>query len=198
MSRISISGLRARDIGPLDLEIGAGECVCLSGPSGSGKSLTLRAIADLDPHEGVLAIDGESSTSMSGPTWRKRVGMLPAESQWWYETVKEHFPKNDGTYLAAVGFADEAMDWEVSRLSTGEKQRLALARLLANEPDVGLLDEPTAALDKESAARVELLIDNYRKQHSAAVLWVSHDPEQIVRVSGRLLRLDQGCWREAQ
>jgi ABC-type iron transport system FetAB ATPase subunit len=198
MNRFSIKGLKANGIGPLDLEVAAGECVCLSGPSGSGKSLTMRALADLDPHEGELRIDDQTSAVMSGPAWRKRVGMLPAESHWWYDTVMEHFPKNDGQYLTAVGFSDEAMEWEVSRLSTGEKQRLALARLLANEPDVMLLDEPTAALDKDNVARVEALIEEYRKQHGAAVIWVSHDPEQIARVSGRQFRLEKGRWQEAK
>ena len=197
MNRFTIKGLTVNGTGPLDLELQPGDCICLSGPSGSGKSLTLRAIADLDPHEGELAIDDTVSTHMPAPQWRRRVGLLTAESQWWADTVAEHFPSGEGVHLSQMGFDDAALGWNVSRLSTGEKQRLALARLLANEPEVLLLDEPTAALDKENVAQVEALIEQYRQEHGAAVLWVSHDPEQIRRVSQRHLRLRDGHWEES-
>lgn len=198
MNRFTIKGLTVNGIRPLDLELQSGDCICLSGPSGSGKSLTLRAIADLDPHEGELAIDDKVSTSVPAPQWRRRVGLLTAESQWWADTVAEHFPSSDDTHLSRMGFDEATLGWKVARLSTGEKQRLALARLLANEPEVLLLDEPTAALDKENVARVEALIEQYRKERGAAVLWISHDPEQIRRVSQRHLHLQNGQWEESQ
>jgi ABC-type iron transport system FetAB ATPase subunit len=198
MNRFSIKGLETNGIGPLDLELQSGDCVCLSGPSGSGKSLTLRAIADLDPHRGELAIDDEASTAMPAPRWRRRVGLLPAESQWWADTVEDHFPARDDKHLTQMGFDSSALEWKVGRLSTGEKQRLALARLLANTPEVLLLDEPTAALDKENVAQVEALIETYRKEYGAAVIWVSHDPDQIRRVSQRHLRLKAGRWEDEQ
>ena len=195
MKGLTIKALKANGIGPLDLEIAPGECVCLSGISGSGKSLTLRAIADLDTGEGELYLDNLRSTDMSGPEWRRNVGLLPAESQWWANTVGEHFV--DGKeYIEKVGFDRSVRDWQVTRLSTGEKQRLALARLLANSPKVLLLDEPTASLDRENIRRVEALIEEYRQQHQCAVLWVSHDPEQIARVSGRHLTVSFGRFKE--
>lgn len=75
------------------------------------------------------------------------------------------------------------MDWEVSRLSSGERQRLSLARLLAGYPKVLLLDEPTANLDKANTNRVEELILTYLREQGASALWVSHDPEQRHRMA---------------
>ncbi len=193
MDRLSVSGLRSQGvIGPCELTLAAGECVCLSGPSGAGKTLLLRAIADLDPHEGEVKLNGESCTTMRAPQWRRRVGLLPAESAWWHDTVGPHFTHGDTALLLRLGFPPEVMGWQVRRLSTGERQRLALARLLANEPHVLLLDEPTASLDPANVGKVEEVIADYRHGHNAAVLWVSHDPQQIGRVADRQLRLHGG------
>ncbi|MEJ2677085.1 MAG: ATP-binding cassette domain-containing protein, partial [Acidihalobacter sp.] len=85
----------------------------------------------------------------------------------------------------------EALDWEVARCSSGERQRLALLRSLALAPRVLLLDEPTANLDADSRGRVETLVDKFRGE-GGAVLWVTHDPEQALRVAGRRLELAKG------
>lgn len=192
MSQLRVDALRARHVGPLSLTAAEGECVCLSGPSGAGKTLLLRAVADLDPHEGRLFVGGVACDTVSGPDWRRRVGMLPAESQWWHEQVGPHFRRPRESWLALLGFTPEVMDWQISRLSTGERQRLALLRLLDNAPEALLLDEPTASLDPVSVQRVEALIAGYRTERGAAVLWVSHDPQQIARVSRRHCVLRDG------
>ena len=86
--------------------------------------------------------------------------------------------------LRELGFADESvLQWNVSRLSSGEKQRLALVRLLSRSPEALLLDEPTANLDSTSVSLVENVIDNYRKEYSVPVIWVAHDQSQLKRVS---------------
>jgi ABC-type iron transport system FetAB ATPase subunit len=94
--------------------------------------------------------------------------------------------------LEKLGFETDVLEWRVDRLSTGERQRLALFRLLLNEPKVLLLDEPTAALDVSNVWKVEEVISNVRKTTGAAVVWVSHNPEQIARVADRHLEL----WKE--
>lgn len=183
-----MAGLRLQGVAPhgleaLDLAIAAGERVFLSGPSGSGKTLLLRAIADLDPNPGEVWLDGVRRSALPAPEWRRRVALLPAESHWWADRVGDHFPAGANVPLAELGLAPEALDWTVARLSTGERQRLALARVLARAPQALLLDEATANLDPSNRERVERLVEVYRQEHDAAVLWVSHDPEQRYRLS---------------
>jgi len=209
VANLHLVGLRPKVLEPVDLELAAGELVSLSGPSGAGKSLLLRAIADLDPHAGEARIGGVPRSALSAPEWRRRVGLLPAESYWWEDRVGDHFPvpsprvgANDpetAALLSRLDFGIEVLDWSVSRLSTGERQRLALARLLANRPEALLLDEATANLDPLNRDRVEAVIRDYRRARAAAVLWVSHDPEQRRRLSGRPLvicnaRLEPEPW----
>ncbi len=179
-------------VGPLDLSLSAGECLCLSGASGSGKSRLLRAIADLDPHEGKVLLAGQACCDMDPARWRQQVGLLPAESHWWFRELRAHFPQPDHPRMKALGLDDRVLEQPVNHLSSGERQRLALLRLLANRPRVLLLDEPTANLDSRSAAAVEALLLEYLAANEVALLWVSHDPEQIRRVAHRHLRLESG------
>ncbi len=206
MAALRLRGVQPRLLRALDLDVAAGELVFISGPSGSGKSLLLRAIADLDPHAGEAFLGDAARADLSAPRWRRRVGFLPAESGWWAETVGEHFahlapaaaarPDAAATELRAMlerlGFELDVFGWDISRLSTGERQRLALARLLHNRPEALLLDEATANLDPTNRERVETVVEAYRTGHAAAVLWVSHDPDQRRRIGGRSLVIQAG------
>jgi putative ABC transport system ATP-binding protein len=187
MASLRLQGVSPHGLEPVDLDLAAGERVFLSGPSGSGKSLLLRAIADLDPHPGEVWLDGIRRSALPAPQWRRRVALLPAEAHWWADRVGDHLPASAGPLLADLGFGPETLDWAISRLSTGERQRLALARVLANRPETLLLDEATANLDPPNRERVEALVETYRIEHGAAVLWVSHDPDQRERLGGRCL-----------
>ena len=82
------------------------------------------------------------------------------------------------------------MTWDVRRLSSGEKQRLAILRLLANQPNVLLLDEPTASLDADNIKQVETLFLNHKAARNTSLFWVSHDEAQGKRVSDRRFRLN--------
>ena len=169
----------------------------MQGPSGAGKTLLLRAIADLDPNEGLVCLDGRDRSTIAGPEWRRLVGYVPAEPGWWADTVGEHF--SGWTAALAVvrdlGFPKEAKAWPITRLSTGERLRLALIRALMVRPKVLLLDEPTAALDPASVASVESLIAT-RIRAGLAALWVTHDAEQAKRIAHRLLVVKDGTVRE--
>ncbi len=189
MNGLSVIDLCTRGRGPYSLHIAPGECISLRGDSGSGKSLLLRAIADLDPHDGQVLLDGVACAQFTAPQWRKQVALLPAESHWWKDEVGAHFSGEECPWFETLGFSAETMHWQVSRLSSGEKQRLALARILMNNPRALLLDEPTASLDADNAAAVETLIGEYRRDTGAAVLWVSHDARQAARVGDRHLQL---------
>jgi len=120
------------------------------------------------------------------------VGLLPTESQWWDDTVGPHFDCAETRWLEMLLLPAEAMNWPVRRLSTGERQRLALVRLLCNRPKALLLDEPTASLDPEGVRRAEEVIATYQEEMGAPVLWVSHDPAQIARIAARHFQIRDG------
>jgi phosphate-transporting ATPase len=190
---LSVRGLRTSLLKPASFSLSAGECIAIQGPSGGGKTLLLRAIADLDPNQGDVCLDGRDRTAMSGPEWRRMVGYLPAEPGWWADTVGEHFTDWRAAACIAgdLGVPEEAKDWPIARLSTGERLRLALARALMVEPKVLLLDEPTAALDPASVGAVESLI-GARVRAGLAVLWVTHDAEQARRIAVRRFLVSGG------
>jgi len=192
MGGLRLQGFATPQLQPFDLQLAGGECISLNGPSGSGKTRLLRAIADLDPHRGEAWVDGLSQHQLSAPEWRRRVALLPAESHWWEDRVGTHFQQLSEAMLKAVGLPPEAADWEVARLSSGERQRLALVRLLENRPQVLLLDEPTANLDPKNTARIEGLIGEWQTRQGCALVWTSHDQAQLLRVASRHLRIRAG------
>ena len=185
--------LAAPGLGPVSFTLAAGECLALRGPSGAGKSLLLRALADLDPNEGALALEGRSREAMSAPEWRRLVTYLAAEPGWWADEVGEHFADWDpAAELAAdLGLPADCRGWPVARLSTGERQRLALIRALVQSPKVLLLDEPTSGLDAEAGDAVERLIGRHLAAGGGAI-WVTHDAAQAARVARKALYLEGG------
>jgi putative ABC transport system ATP-binding protein len=189
---LRVERLRICHLGPLSLTLDAQEIVILQGPSGAGKTLLLRALADLDPNTGHVRLNGEAREEIPAVQWRLKVALLPSESYWWFGSVGEHFPSVESAHWAALGFDEAVLAWPVTRLSSGERQRLALLRLLANRPSVLLLDEPTANLDRDNALRVEALVRHYLAEKQAAALWVSHDAAQVQRIASRVLSLENG------
>jgi len=196
MSCLRIENLLYHTCGPITLSAEPAQVLCVSGPSGAGKTLLLRAIADLDAHQGTVLLDDTPCAQFSPPVWRRKVGLLAAESHWWCDTVGEHIIGSDMAMLSHLGFEPDVMDWTIKRLSTGERQRLALFRLLCNLPDVLLLDEPTASLDRQNVHTVEDLILSYTQNHQCPVMWVSHDPEQIARVAQLHFQFSDGTLKE--
>lgn len=189
--------LAVGELAPVTLTVAPGEVHCLSGPSGSGKSRLLRAVADLEAHGGEAWLGDIDQASLPAHAWRARVMLVPAESHWWEDEVGEHLPRAEASDLAALGFTPEVLTWQVARLSSGEKQRLALLRAVSLEPSVLLLDEPTANLDGETTRRVEAwLMARIRERHWP-VLWVAHDADQIARVATRHWRIQGRNLREA-
>lgn len=164
--------------------------VSLSGASGSGKTRLLRAVADLDLNTGTVTLDGIVRETIDPQSWRRKVAYLPAESRWWATTVAEHFHEPGTVPFDRLGFGDDVADWKVDRLSSGERQRLAVLRVLENRPRVLLLDEPTANLDVKSIEHVEALICDYIADSRAACLWVTHAGDQIQRIARHRLLLE--------
>ena len=183
--RLSARALRSPLAGPYDFDLPPGGCAVIRGPSGSGKSLFLRMLADLDPCEGQVWRDGRERREVSAPAWRRATPYVAADSGWWTEQVADHFASTDlaaaGALAERLALTDGQLDGLVARLSTGERQRLALIRALVLDSPVLLLDEPTSALDPEATALVEAVLRE-RLSAGAALIMVSHDDRQGERL----------------
>jgi ABC-type iron transport system FetAB ATPase subunit len=194
---LRLSGVSAGMLTQVSLAIAPGCITALSGPSGSGKSRLMRAIADLDAHEGEIALGNTVQSNTPAHLWRQQVMLVPADSQWWCDTVGAHWPDPDRVDWNALGFPSAVADWQISRLSSGERQRLALLRAIDRGPKALLLDEPTANLDAEATALVEAWLLERIRTNGWPTLWVSHDAGQIARVADTHLRI-RGDRVEAQ
>jgi ABC-type iron transport system FetAB ATPase subunit len=180
-------------VGPFDLAIERGQCLAITGESGSGKSLFLRLLADLDPSDGEVWLFGRPRSDFKAPDWRKRIAYAAAESGWWHDTVADHFPDLPAARAITerLGLKADLIDGPVLRLSTGERHRLALARTLLRDAPVLLLDEPTGPLDRTSVALAEALLRE-RLASGTTIVMVTHDPAQAARLGSAYLIMRAG------
>lgn len=175
--------------GPFSFQIEKGECMTISGKSGTGKTLLLRALADLDEHRGDITLAGITQSQIPAPEWRKKVMYLPANSSWWFETVGEHFFSDTGIMWEKLDLDSSLKESSPDKISSGQKQRLALIRGLQYKPQCLLLDEPSSHLDEENSLAVESLISEYLSLKESCVVWVTHQSKQLDRFSGPHLDL---------
>lgn len=199
-----VDQLKFLGCGPYSFQVEEGECLGISGKSGVGKTQLLRAISDLIPSTGQVVLMGQPKDEYPPTRWRELVTMLPADSVWWFDDVGAHFVGEKerffaGTMCEALDFTSSVFSWQVSRLSSGERQRLAIVRSLQKRPLVLLLDEPTSALDPENVSRVEKVLLSLKREQNLTLIWVSHDPLQLKRVCDRVLcmtqdRLSKSCF----
>jgi ABC-type iron transport system FetAB ATPase subunit len=207
--RLEVRGWRVgwesgSSIGPLDIDLEAGACVALVGPSGSGKTTLLRSWARLiEPMEGELRLDGALPEHYGWPRFRRALHYLsqrPAlgdgtlrdtlERPFTFESSPSDFDLEAAlALLEDLGLGGMDLDRRPSTFSEGEQQRVALVRALLLEPLCLLLDEPTSALDEESVSQVEALLAARREGTGMAVIWITHDRQQVARVSSRVLEL---------
>lgn len=197
-------------LNPVDFSLRAGERVVITGSSGSGKSLLLRALALLDaPADGSLTWMNQAVLAQDIPRFRTQVCYLAQRAALVEGTVADNlrFPftlkaLRERTFdigiaerlLVQAGKNAGFLDKQAADLSGGEAQIVAVVRVLLLAPQVLLLDEPTSALDPQSAAAVETLVVQWFEQHPEACgyIWVTHDQEQARRMSSRWLSMDQG------
>ncbi len=194
----------------IDLELRPGELTLLMGPSGSGKTTLLSILGCIMQHTaGDLTVAGHSTTGLSAEGLaalrRKHVGfvfqsynLFPTLNA--LENVKlaldvrgcggADVDAKARAALEAVGLGHRMMAFP-SKLSGGEKQRVAIARSLAGSPSVILADEPTAALDGENGQAVMELMAEVAKDPSRAVLAVTHD-HRTLKFADRILRIEDG------
>jgi ABC-type multidrug transport system ATPase subunit len=186
--RLHIRELQSALAGPFSFDLAAGQCLTISGPSGAGKSLLLRMLCDLDPNTGEAQLNGVARAAMPAPAWRASVVYQPAEAAWWLPTAAGHFKPGQmdrvRELLPQLHLSPDLLDNEIGRLSTGERQRMALIRSLACRPQVLLLDEPTAALDPQSVAATERLL---QKELAAglSIILVTHSEAQAQTLGHR-------------
>lgn len=190
---LAVRHLSTPFLAPVSFDVADGACIAVRGPSGSGKTVLLRAIADLDPSAGEVWLDGRARADMPAPEWRRGIRYLAAEPGWWAPTVAAHFADWAAAVplLARLGLPHDIGEAQVSHLSTGERQRLALIRALIQRPRVLLADEPTAALDPTAVSAVEQWLQELRAE-GMAILWVTHDEAQAARVADRVLHVAAG------
>lgn len=190
---ITLKSLQRSGLGPINFTVVDGECLAITGPSGAGKSLLLRAIVDLDPNTGEVTTSELTRSQTAAPDWRKQVVLLPAESGWWHDKVGDHFTDLSETTkrLALVGLPPDALNWEVARISSGERHRLGLLRCLEMQPEVLLLDEPTASLDLETTLKVEEMLGDLLA-NGLTIILVTHDPDQPARMGCKVLQIEKG------
>lgn len=199
---LTLEGIRILE--DVDLDVERGRIHAVVGPSGSGKTSLLRSIVRLDePSAGEVRLAGVDVRELEPRELRRRVAWVPQVPAFTEATVLENTlvgPRlRDGEpadearaqeLLECVGL-DDRTDQPVEELSGGERQRLGLVRTLMVDPEVLLLDEPTANLDQDLEREVEELIVELLGSDRAC-LWVTHASEQARRVADRVTRLVGG------
>ena len=188
----------------VDLSVAAGETLTVIGPSGAGKSTLLRLLCRLDePTDGTVILDGTDYRTLDPTALRARVGLGPQEPALRDGTVRDNVtigprlrgdPVDGGRVtelLERVGLHGYG-DREVADLSGGEAQRVAIARTLVVDPEVVLLDEPTASLDPDAQAEIEALLAGLLTEPDRTAVLVTHHQAQVDRIADRVVRFVDG------
>ncbi len=200
-----------RALSDIDLTIGTGEFIGLIGHTGSGKSTLVQHLNGLiRPTSGRVLANGEDihGEHYNRKMLRARVGMVfqYPEHQLFETTVLAdvcYGPKNIGktqeeaeaaakTAIALVGLDPDILSASPFELSGGQKRRVAIAGVLAMEPEILILDEPTAGLDPRGREEILSLIERFHKERGITILLVSHSMEDVARFATRLLVMHDG------
>lgn len=198
----------------LSLAIAPGDRLALIGPSGSGKTLLLRSLAMLDPFDsGQVRWHGKAVGEHDIPRFRSRVIYLQQRASLLEGTVEENLrePFSLRVHRDKCFDRDRVVGWleglerdasflekQQHDLSGGEAQLAALLRAVQLDPDLLLLDEPTAALDAAASRAVERMVEDWLDEdgQGRACVWVSHDAAQTERVATTVRRIQGGRWEE--
>jgi len=200
----------------ISFEIAAGDRIALLGPTGSGKTLLLRALSLLDPIDsGTIRWQERVIRKREVPAFRSQVMYVSQQPALLAGTIEDclRFPfvlvqrsashysrERIVEYLRVLNRDASFLSLESEHLSGGQRQLVVLLRALQLDPQVLLLDEPTAALDAASVGLVERLVHCWQQQapDTRTLVWVTHDPRQAERVASRLLHLHAGCLQANQ
>lgn len=198
----AVGGVRIVD--DVSVSIERGEVLAVVGPSGSGKTSFLRLLNRLDePTSGTVRLEGRDYREIPPRELRRRIGMVTQTAYLFLGTIADNVrygPAQKGIELSAdaiaslleqVAMAGRAAE-DAGHLSGGEAQRVSLARALATQPSVLLLDEPTSSLDPDAKGEVEKLIRKVVGENGLTCVMVSHDAAQAMRMAGRVLAMRGG------
>ena len=187
----------------IDLEIAEGEFICLLGPSGCGKSTVIMAMAGfVAPNQGHIRLGGRE---VAGPTHECGVVFQNSDALFDWLTVRQNIafgPRMRGAgqarqreivdeYLGLVGLR-HAADRYPNQLSGGMRQRAQIARVLANEPRVVLMDEPFGALDAQTREVMQQELDRIWRAHRSTVVFVTHDIDEAILLADRVVTMTAG------
>ena len=189
----------------VSLTVEPGEFFALLGPSGSGKSTLLRLIAGFNfAQGGQITVDGSDITRI--PPWQRNIGMVFQNYALWphmtveknvaFDLEERKLPRTEigrkvADVLALVGLTDHAQR-HPSQLSGGQQQRVALARTLAVEPKVLLLDEPLSNLDAKLRVQMRQELKSLQRRLGITTIFVTHDQEEALTTCDRIAVTDQG------
>jgi iron complex transport system ATP-binding protein len=205
---VSLGGARIQDA--LSYVVEPGEWVALIGPNGAGKTTALRAVAGLVPYEGRLRVFGDDAGAIPRKELARQVALVPQVPLIPGDiTVREYVLLGRTPHLGYFGSegrsdqraADAALEQldlvpfdrrRLDTLSGGERQRATLARALAQDASLLLLDEPTAALDMGRQQQVLEIVDRLRANRGLTVVSTMHDLTLAGQYADRLLLLDAG------
>lgn len=191
------------------LKLGSKKITAISGPSGGGKTTLLRLLINfISPDSGEILYKDKPLESYSPEVIRKKIKMLGQQPIMFGETIQEEFEialnfanineHNIDHYkeLLEIVRVDKKLSDKSSELSGGEKQRLALARLLLLKPEILLLDEPTASLDKDNQKHILDFLSEYTKTNGSKIIMVTHSPELTKDIAQEQIIISNGKVQE--
>lgn len=210
LSRVSFSYHRERDVlRDVSFELGRGEAVGIVGPSGAGKSTIVQVLLRLrDPHSGAVLVNGQDVRAVRRTDWQERVAYVPQTSQVIWGTVRDNIrfyrPQIDDEQVMAAAMRarihEDIMSWpegydtnigqRASAVSGGQRQRICLARALAGDPRVLILDEPTSSLDVRSEELVQTSLEEIKRD--TLMVLIAHRVSTLA-VCDRIVVMTDGC-----
>ena len=206
----NVGGQEVRAVDEIDLDIKEGDFVAIMGPSGSGKTTLLNLLGGLDkPTEGKILVEGENIAKLDEESMslyrREMVGFVFQSFNLlslhtalenvclpmiWAKEKGKARKERGKKLLASVGL-EKRMYFKTPQLSGGEKQRVSIARALANNPEIILADEPTGNLDSKTGIEIIKLMKQINKELGVTIVVITHDSD-IAKVADRIVKMRDG------
>ena len=194
-----------------DLTLGEKQITAINGPSGGGKTTLLKLLINLiSPDGGEIYYKGEELETYPPLKLREKVKMLAQNPALLGETIIEEFQKaeelachnnssiDDYRWFVEKMRLGKSLDEKSANLSGGEKQRVALARLLLLEPETLLLDEPAASLDTGSEKYILDFLEDYARNNNTTIIMVTHAPKLADRIADQKIAIKEGELKEVK